>query len=109
MVSPTLSSAGTSLAKAALHAWAKGLAAEVAGDGVTVNCLGPGRIHSEQVHERLHPTAEDRRAFARANIPIGHFGDPEDVAYAAAFLCSPKARYITGQRIYVDGGMSHAI
>ena len=100
---------GAGVAKAALHAWAKGLAAEVAGDGVTVNCLGPGRIHSEQVHERLHPTAEDRQAFARANIPIGHFGDPEDVAYAAAFLCSPKARYITGQRIYVDGGMSHAI
>lgn len=100
---------GAGVAKAAVHAWAKGLAVEVAAEGITVNCLGPGRIHSEQIDQRLHPTAESRREFVRANIPIGYFGDPTDMAYPVAFLCSPKARYVTGQRLYVDGGMSHGI
>jgi len=74
-----------------------------------VNCVGPGRIHSEQIDQRLHPTTENRIEFARTNIPVGYFGDPADIAHAVALLCSPKARYITGQRIYVDGGMSHGI
>ena len=100
---------GAGVAKAAVHAWAKGLAVDVAAEGITVNCLGPGRIHSEQIDQRLHPTAESRLEFVRANIPIGYFGDPTDMAYPVVFLCSPKARYITGQRVYVDGGMSHGI
>jgi 3-oxoacyl-[acyl-carrier protein] reductase len=54
---------------------------------------------------RLHPTEENRRAFIDANIPIGYFGEPEDMAYLVAFLASPLARYITGEIIHVDGGM----
>ncbi len=96
-------------AKAGVHAWAKGLSRVIGKDGVTINSLQPGRIHSEQIDQRLHPTREDQEHFAKANIPLGYFGDPEDMAYLAAFLCSPKARYITGQRIYVDGGLHHAI
>ncbi len=96
-------------AKAGVHAWAKGLSRVIAKDGVTVNSLQPGRIHSEQIDKRLHPTPEDQEQFARNNIPLGFFGDPEDMAYIAVFLCSPKARYITGQRIYVDGGLQYAI
>jgi 3-oxoacyl-[acyl-carrier protein] reductase len=94
-----------SVAKAALHNWAKGLSRELARDGITVNCLPPGRINSEQILERLHPTAENRRGFIDANIPIGYFGEPEDMAYLVAFLASPLARYITGEVIHVDGGM----
>ena len=63
-----------SVAKAALHNWAKGLSRELAPDGITVNCLPPGRINSEQILERLHPTPENRRAFIDANIPVGYFG-----------------------------------
>jgi 3-oxoacyl-[acyl-carrier protein] reductase len=100
---------GANAAKAGVHIWAKGLSVEVAKDGITVNCLMPGRIHSEQIDNRLHPTQESRRAYIEANIPAGYFGDPGDVAYAVAFLCSPKARYITGQRMYVDGGTHRAI
>ena len=94
-----------SVAKAALHNWAKGLSRELARDGITINCVPPGRINSEQILERLHPTPENRQAFIDANIPIGFFGEPEDMAYIIAFLASPLARYITGEVIHVDGGM----
>lgn len=76
--------------------------------GITVNCLVPGRIHSEQIDQRLHPTPESRQEFAR-QIPLGYFGEPEDIAGLVALLCSPGARYITGQRIHVDGGLHRAL
>jgi 3-oxoacyl-[acyl-carrier protein] reductase len=94
-----------SVAKAGLHNWAKGLSRELARDGITVNCVPPGRINSEQILERLHPTPENRQAFIEANIPIGYFGEPEDLGCLIAFLSSPLARYITGEVIHVDGGM----
>ncbi|MBF6570110.1 MAG: SDR family oxidoreductase [Candidatus Binataceae bacterium] len=100
---------GANVAKAGVHVWAKGLSCDIAKDGITVNCIGPGRIHSEQIDERLHPTPESQAAYAAANIPMGYFGDVEDIAYLIAFLSSEKARYITGQRLYVDGGMHRAI
>jgi 3-oxoacyl-[acyl-carrier protein] reductase len=95
-------------AKAGVHAWAKGLSREMGRHGITINCLSPGRVHSEQIDQRLHPTPESQAEFAR-NIPLGYFGDPSDVAFLAAFLCSPKARYITGERIHVDGGLHRAV
>jgi 3-oxoacyl-[acyl-carrier protein] reductase len=94
-------------AKGALHLWAKGLSCDIAADGVTLNTIQPGRIDSEQIREKLHPTEESRRSFIDRNIPIGYFGDPADVAHLAAFLASPAARYITGAVIPVDGGMHY--
>jgi 3-oxoacyl-[acyl-carrier protein] reductase len=94
-----------SVAKAALHLWAKGLSCDVAAQGITVNTIPPGRINSEQILGRLHPTEESRRAFIDRNIPIGYFGEPEDIGHLVAFLASPLARYITGAVIPVDGGM----
>lgn len=64
-------------------------------------------MHSEQIDQRLHPTEESQRAYA-AQIPLGYFGDPEDMAYLVAFLCLPQARYSTGARIHVDGGQHRA-
>jgi len=92
-------------AKAAVHAWAKGLSREMAKHGITINSIQPGRIMSEQI-QRMHPTEEDRRRFAAENIPAGRFGDPEELANLAVFLASPRAGYITGAVIPVDGGMS---
>jgi 3-oxoacyl-[acyl-carrier protein] reductase len=94
-----------SAAKAALHLWAKGLSCDVAGDGVTINTIPPGRINSEQILTKLHPTEEARQVFIKQNIPAGYFGEPEDIGHLVAFLASPLARYITGAVIPVDGGM----
>jgi 3-oxoacyl-[acyl-carrier protein] reductase len=92
-------------AKAAVHAWAKGLSREVAKYGITVNSLQPGRILTEQIM-RMHPTPENRQEFATHNIPIGRFGDPEEFAGMAVFFCSPRASYVTGTVLPIDGGMS---
>lgn len=90
-------------AKAAVHAWAKGLSREVGRHGITVNSIAPGRIISEQIL-RLYPE-EERRTFAEREIPVGEYGQPEDLAVLAAFLSSPLARYMTGTVIPVDGGL----
>jgi 3-oxoacyl-[acyl-carrier protein] reductase len=92
-------------AKAAVHAWAKGLSRDVAKHGITINSIQPGRITSEQIL-RMHPTEADRRQFAEQNIPAGRFGEAGELAVLAVFLCSPLAGYITGTVIPVDGGMS---
>jgi len=90
-------------AKAAVHAWAKGLSREIGKHGITVNSIPPGRIMSEQIR-RNYP--EDyRKHFAEEEIPVGFWGEPEDLAALAIFLASPVARYITGTVIHVDGGL----
>ncbi|MFG1285059.1 SDR family NAD(P)-dependent oxidoreductase [Xanthobacter autotrophicus] len=103
---PRASNAATP-AKAALHLWSKGLSCDVARHGITVNCIAPGRITSEQTMMRLHPTEAAREAFIKANIPIGYFGEPADIANMALYLASPLSRYITGAVIPVDGGMHY--
>jgi 3-oxoacyl-[acyl-carrier protein] reductase len=90
-------------AKAAMHAWAKGLSREVGRYGITVNSISPGRIMSEQIR-RNYPE-EYRKEHAAAEIPAGAYGEPEDLAVLAVFLASPLARYITGAVIPVDGGL----
>lgn len=91
-------------AKAAIHAWTKGLSREMGKHGITLNCIKPGRITSEQML-RMHPTEEMRREFT-AELPVQRFGEPEELADLAVFLASPRAGYITGTAIPVDGGLS---
>lgn len=90
-------------AKAAVHAWAKGLSREIGEHGITVNSIPPGRIMSEQIR-RNYPE-EYRKQFAEEEIPVGYWGEPEDLAALVVFLASPVARYITGAVIPVDGGL----
>jgi 3-oxoacyl-[acyl-carrier protein] reductase len=94
---------GAFSAKAAMHAWAKGLSREVGRHGITVNSIPPGRIDSEQIRRNYSP--ERRAKEEREEIPLGEYGKPEDIANLVCFLASPRARYITGTVIPVDGGM----
>jgi len=94
---------GAFAAKAAMHSWAKGLSREVGKHGITVNCVPPGRIISEQILRNYSP--EVRRKESEEDIPVGEYGQPEDLANLVAFLASPLARYITGAVIPVDGGL----
>ena len=94
---------GAFAAKAAVHSWSKGLSREVGKHGITVNCVPPGRIISEQILRNYSP--EFRKHESEHDIPVGEYGQPEDLANLVAFLASPRARYITGTVIPVDGGL----
>jgi len=94
---------GAFCAKAGMHSWAKGLSRMVGKHGVTVNCVPPGRIHSEQIFRNYTP--EYRQWQCENEIPMGRYGEPEDMANLVTFLASPLASYITGAVIPVDGGL----
>lgn len=94
---------GAFCAKAGIHSWAKGLSRMVGRHGITVNCVPPGRIHSEQIYRNYTP--EYRQWQCEHEIPMGRYGEPEDIAALVTFLCSPLAGYITGAVIPVDGGL----
>jgi 3-oxoacyl-[acyl-carrier protein] reductase len=102
--------------RAALVNWLKVLSAEVARDGITVNSLLPGSINTERVETLNARDAQlrgvavaDVRAQSEAAIPIGRYGEPAEFAAVAAFLASPKASYVTGVTIRIDGGAASAI
>ena len=97
--------------RSALVGWSKSLAGDVAADGVTVNMLLPGRIHTERVDEldaaaagRTGKSVEATRTASRATIPAGRYGTVEEFAAVAAFLASAQASYVTGSLVRCDGG-----
>ena len=90
-------------AKAAIHAWSKGLSRAVGKHGITVNSIPPGRIMSEQILRKYSP--EFRAKQSAEEIPMGRYGEPEELAALAVFLASPVAGYITGAVLPVDGGL----
>ncbi len=87
--------------KAGLIGFTQSAARELASRGITVNALAPGFIETDMTAGFTEPM----RAELLQRIPLGFFGQPEDVAGAALFLASPAARYLTGQVLTVDGGM----
>ena len=87
--------------KAGIIGMTKSAARELASRGVTVNAVAPGFIETEMTAV----LSEEVKKASAAQIPLGHFGKPEDIAKTVAFLASDDAAYITGQVIQVDGGM----
>lgn len=100
-ISGNAGQANYAAAKAGIIGLTKALAKEFAARTVRVNAIAPGFIETEMTQG----LAEDAREAARKEIPLGFFGQPEDIAATVAYLASSDARYITGQILVVDGGM----
>jgi len=94
-----------SATKGALQAMARTWALELAGDGVTVNCVAPGPIATSAFWQNNAPDSEYTRNLV-ASIPLKRMGTPEDVANAVAFFCSDEASFVTGQTLFVCGGVT---
>ncbi len=104
-VSGVLGNAGQAnyaASKAGVIGLTKSAAREFAGRGITVNAIAPGFIHTEMTKALPEKVREN----AVAQIPLGRFGEAEEVAEAAAFLVSDRAGYMTGQVLHIDGGMA---
>jgi gluconate 5-dehydrogenase len=94
-----------SAAKSAYLGMVRALSAEVAEHGVRVNAIAPGWIESPMLRRALDgdPARSDR---ILARTPMNRFGEAEDIGWAAVYLCSPAARFVTGTLLPVDGGAS---
>jgi 3-oxoacyl-[acyl-carrier protein] reductase len=88
-------------AKAGVAGMSRALARELGSRNITVNCVAPGFIETDMT---AGLTEEQQKALL-AQIPLGHLGKAADVAYAVSFLASPRACYVTGQELHVNGGM----
>jgi len=100
----------------ALVGWSKTLAREIGRDGITANVVLPGRIATgrivfldEQKARRENRPVADVTAESTASIPVGRYGDPKEYGDTVAFLASPRASYITGSVIRIDGGLINSI
>ena len=116
IVEPFASLAISNSLRAALAGWMKTLSGQVAADGVTVNMLLPGSFATERI-DSLNTREATARGVAvaqvvsesSAEIPVGRYGEPKEFAAVAAFLASPKASYVTGQMIRIDGGATKSL
>lgn len=116
IVEPFASLAISNSLRAALAGWMKTLSGQVAREGVTVNMLLPGSFATERIDKLNAADAAARGmsvsqvvAESAAEIPLGRYGDPREFGAVAAFLASPRASYVTGQMIRIDGGATKSL
>jgi 3-oxoacyl-[acyl-carrier protein] reductase len=102
--------------RGAVASWAKTLSAELAPDGITVNNVLPGSTETDRIHSLIRAKArasgrseEEVERAMKAEIPMGRFARPEEIAAAAGFLATPAASYITGVSLPVDGGRTSSL
>jgi 3-oxoacyl-[acyl-carrier protein] reductase len=88
-------------AKAGVAGMTRALARELGSRNITVNCVAPGFIATDMTDA----LPEAQKSALQAQIPLGRLGSPEEIAHAVAFLASPRAGYITGAELHVNGGM----
>ena len=115
-IAPIKNLAISNTLRAALLAWSKTLASEVAADGITVNIIMPGRVATDRLRQLDEARAKRENisyeAVVKASlsqIPMGRYGDPQEYGDVAAFLASQRASFINGSVIRVDGGQIQAI
>lgn len=115
-ISPIKNLAISNTLRAALLAWSKTLASEVAAEGITVNIIMPGRVSTDRLRQldearakRENTSYEKVVEASLKQIPMGRYGDPTEYGDTAAFLASQNASFITGSVIRVDGGQIQAI
>lgn len=106
----------SNMMRAAVVGMAKTLSKELGPDGIRTVCVAPGRIETPRLQEldevtanRSGETIEEVRAQSHARIPLGRYGRPEEVGDVIAFLASPRASYLSGVTVLVDGGMLNGI
>ena len=116
IVEPFTALAISNSLRAALAGWLKTLSGQIAADGVTVNLMLPGSFATERIEELDRRAAaaaakplEDIRQANLREIPCGRYGEPKEFGRLAAFLASPKAGYITGTAIRIDGGATRSL
>ncbi len=88
-------------AKAGVAGMTRALARELGSRNITVNCVAPGFIATDMTAG----LGEDQHKALLGQIPLGHLGQPSDIAHAVCYLASPQAAYVTGQELHVNGGM----
>ena len=115
-IAPIKNLAISNTLRAALLAWSKTLAAEVAAQGITVNVIMPGRVATDRLRQLDEARAKRENTSyelvvqdSLKQIPAGRYGDPREYGDVAAFLASQNASFITGSVIRVDGGQIQAI
>jgi 3-oxoacyl-[acyl-carrier protein] reductase len=99
---PTAHLALSNLLRPGLTGWLKTLASELGPDGITVNCVAPGRIDTDRLAQ-LYPEGPTDEQLAE--IPLRRWGRPREFGDVVAFVCSDRAQYVSGQTIVVDGGL----
>jgi 3-oxoacyl-[acyl-carrier protein] reductase len=99
--SGNIGQANYAAAKAGLEGFSRALAMEIGSRGITVNAVAPGFIDTDMTRE----LGEEQTAALLGKIPMGRYGQPEEIAAVVAFLASDQAGYITGETIHVNGGM----